>query len=188
MGSPRRADSGFALVELGIALCVLVLAITGVCTLLPVAQRAVSAGRDQTMATWLATQRLEDLRALQWSVDDAGVPVSDMTTDLSVAPFSGGGTGLLPSPTDALDVNRPGFVDYLDQNGQWVGTGAVPPGAAVYIRRWQITADTDAPADLRLLQVLVTTVRREAGLSSGTARLPHLVDALVVTLRTRVVS
>ena len=184
----RPDDRGFAILEVGVALCLLSLVAVGICGVLPIAVRAVRSGGEQSMAMWLAVQRLEDLCALPWTRDDMGLPVSDTTTDLSVEPFVSGGTGLQASPADALDANRPGFVDYLDGTGRWVGTGAVPPPTAVYIRRWSVVPAASAPADAVLLQVLVTSVRREAGLSASTLRLPHLVDALVATMRTRVVS
>src|SRR4029079_1876548 len=81
-----------------------------------------STSRNDTLATVLAEQKLEQLRALAYGFDMAGLPVSDINTDTSVSPpAADGGTGLQPSPGTALQQNTVGFVDHVDRNGAIVG-------------------------------------------------------------------
>lgn len=182
-----RTDAGFTLVELLIAIAILSSIAAGVAGLFGVAIKTTEGARVQTATVALAIQKMEQLRALTWGFDAAGVGrVTDSTTDLSVEPSTGSGSGLSPSPPGTLDSNIAGFVDYLDKNGRWVGTGASPPGQAVFIRRWSVDALAGAPDDTLLLQVLVTTVIREAtGWAGGGVRPRLRDDALFVTFKTR---
>lgn len=186
--SSRRHDAGFTIVEVLIAMMLISLMALGVAELFGVAIKATHAARNQTSTAILASQKMEQLRALTWGYDSlgTGLPVTDTTTDLSYEPAVNSGEGLNPSPNGSLDSNTPGYVDYVDSRGQWVGTGATPPAGAVYIRRWSIEPLPMNPNNTVVLQVLVTTVRREAQASAagGTRRrLPD--DSLVVTVKTR---
>ena len=108
---------------------------------------------------------MEQLRSLTWGFDaeGQGLPVSDTTTNLAVYPPTQTGTGLNPSPANSLDQNTAGFVDFLDANGTWVGTGTTPPAGAVYVRRWSIEPLPTNPNNTLVIQVLVTPVVNEAG-------------------------
>ena len=182
---PPPADRGFTLIEVLVALVLLTVAATGLSVLFVVSLRDARAARDQTMAMVLGVERMEELRGLTWGLDATGGPMTDVTTDLGRSPPDAAGNGLGPSPANSLDVSTPGYVDYLDGRGQWVGTGATPPAAAVYIRRWQIETLPGAP-DTLLLRVLVTTRVRDApSLSSGQPRTRRADEALIVTLKTR---
>ena len=71
-----------------------------------------------TVATMLASQKMEQLRALAWTWDALGLPISELTTDTTVVPpSSSGGTGLSASPPGTLGTNTPGYCDFLDENG-----------------------------------------------------------------------
>jgi type II secretory pathway pseudopilin PulG len=171
-----------------IAMSILAIAAIGVVPLFGVAIQAATGARLQTSTVALASQKMEQLRALTWGFDDRGpgFPISDTTTDLTQDPPTGGGRGLNPSPPNSLDASLVGYVDYLDARGQRVGTGAVPPPAAVFIRRWNIRPLPANPGDTLILQVLVTTVAREARLAGAAGpRRRHGDDALVATLKTR---
>jgi hypothetical protein len=163
---------------------------TGVAGLFGVAARATRAARDGTWTVALATQKLEELRGLTWSFDVAtGARISDTTTDLSHDPPTGGGSGLAASPPAALLANTAGYVDFLDANGRWVGTGATPPAAAVYVRRWRIQPLAADPDDAVVLQVFVGTVTDRAQVAQAganpAARLSG--DTLLTTVRMRAV-
>jgi hypothetical protein len=136
----------------------------------------------------MAEQKLEQLRSPTWGFDlqGQGLPVSDTTTNLAVTPPTHTGSGLNPSPTDALEQNTAGFVDFLNANGAWVGTGTTPPAAAVYIRRWSIQPLPTNPNNTLIIQVLVTPVASEmARVQSAFTRTRMAGDSLLVTVRTR---
>jgi hypothetical protein len=141
--------------------------------------------RSTTVATILAEQKLEQLRALAWGFDGGGRPVSDLSTDTAIAPESPeGGTGLQVSPAAALQQNTPGFVDYLSASGQIVGRGSEPPRQAVYTRRWSIEWVAGGSDSALLLQVLVTGIRNRGEADRGNVnRLPG--EARVATVKVR---
>ena len=157
----RRA-AGFALVEVLMAACLVITVAVAVSQISAAAVRASYAARVRTLAAMLAAQKMEQLRSLRWSRTRIGtpavsVPVSDVSTDLSSDPPTDAGRGLSPSPAGTLDSNVPFYVDYLDAGGTWVGHGATPPGAAVYVRRWAVQPLESDPDDILVLQVIVTT-------------------------------
>jgi prepilin-type N-terminal cleavage/methylation domain-containing protein len=185
-GGRATGDAGFTLIEVFIAMMLITIMALGVAQLFGLAIRSTQAARYQTSTTILASQKLEQLRALTWGFDATGIglPVSDTTTDLTVEPPSNSGNGLNPSPVNTLDVNTVGYVDYLDARGQWVGNSAAPPATALYIRRWNITPLPTNPNNTLILQVLVTTVHRErTAVAMPRVRLAD--DALVTTIKTR---
>ena len=162
--------------------------VTGVLTmaqLLSIATASNVSSRRTTIATILAEQKLEQLRALSWGFDPAGVPVSDSSADTTVEPESPiGGTGLQLSPATALQRNTPGFVDHLSASGRIVGRDGEPPGQAVYTRRWSIEPLSAGPDSAIILQVLVTGSRNRRNADQGNVgRLPG--EARVVTVKAR---
>ena len=184
----RYRDDGFSLIEVLVAMIVVVPAVIGSAVMVTLAACAIRDARLESTAIVLASQKLEQLRALEWNTDDVngGSASSDTTTDLTRDPPVSGGLGLTPSPTGALGTNVPGFVDFLDVGGQWVGTGAMPPPRATFIRRWAVTPLPASGGDSLALQVLVTTVTRDGQVTRRPARRPRLPgEALVATVRTR---
>jgi len=179
---------GFSLVETLVAMGLLTTVSLGVAQLFALSTRANVIAKGQTSTTAMAEQKLEQLRALTWGFDltGQGLPLSDTTTNLAVMPPMHDGSGLNPSPSDALEQNTPGFVDFLNGNGAWVGTGSTPPASAVYIRRWSITPLPTNPNNTLVIQVLVTPVTSEqARATSAFTRTRMAGDALLVTVRTR---
>ncbi len=140
--------------------------------------------RGGTYATILAEQKMEQLRSLMWGYDLLGLPLSDTTTDVSAMPPTNGGSGLSPSPAGSLTQNMAGYVDYLDQDGKWIGSGAAVPKGTVYIRRWSIEPLPTNPNNTLILQVLVTRRTSRGTADQGSvARLPE--EARLVTVKTR---
>jgi len=176
-------DRGFTLAEVCVAIVLLALAVAGVAQMISFAKRATWAARVQTTATILATQKLEQLRSLLWNVDAAGQRLSDVVTDLSRQPPTNGGAGLGASSAGAIDANTPGYVDFLNGRGEWVGTGSTAPPTATFIRRWSIRPLPEDPADTLILQVLVTTVTGDRHAPTPRRRLGQ--DALVTTMLSR---
>ena len=184
-GSPIPALHGFSLIEVVVAMSLLATALASVAQLLAVASRANATARDVTLASVLAQQKLEQLRALAWGFDSTELRLSDLTTDLSVDPPNlGGGVGLGASPADTLSENVTGFVDYLNASGAWIGTGAMPPSGTVYVRRWSVEPLANSPTDTLILEVVVAHARRKksAG-ASASAWVAN--DAHLVAVKTR---
>ncbi len=179
----RSHDAGFTLIEICVAMALLALAATGVAQMFGVAIAATEGARVQSSTTMLASQKLEQLRALTWAVDAGGLPLGDGTTNLAVEPHTTGGPGLSISPSNVLDVSTAGYVDYLSFRGEWVGTGATPPATARYIRRWSVRPLPEDPGNTLILQVLVTTVGRDRQAHGPRRRLAG--DALVTTIVSR---
>ena len=155
-----RLDRGFSLVEVAVALLLLMTVVTGLVPMMTMSVRAVRDARTQSMAAALAVQKLEQLRALCWAFDELGIRVSDVMTRVSRDPFGAGGPGLGTSPPDALDRASPGFSDYLDRWGSWVGESDPVPPAAVFRRRWAVRPAPGAGGDSLVLQVVVEPVAR----------------------------
>lgn len=186
-GGADTNDRGLTLVEVCLAMLILSTAALAAARLSVVSLNMVVAARLQSETTVLAVQKVEQLRSLAWRFVDVGAlqPVGDSSTDLSQEPMTGGGGGLSPSPTGTLSTNTPGYVDYVDKHGRWVGTGPVPPGSAVFIRRWNIAPLPSSPSDSLVLRVLVTTVVRGSQSSPTSPRRRLAGDAAVVTVLTR---
>jgi len=137
LGSPR----GFSLIEVTVAAAVLAGAVLSAAQLFAVATAATVDARTAGEGTVLAWQKLEQLRSLAFTIDGAGQPITDTTTDIAAVPErTFGGTGLSPSPVWALTRDTPGYVDYLDARGVSLGGGVRPPDGARYRRRWAIEA------------------------------------------------
>ena len=179
---------GFSLIEVLVSMGLLTAVSLGVAQLFALSTRANLIAKGATSTTAMAEQKLEQLRGLTWGFDTAGqgLPVSDTTTNLTVTPPTHDGSGLNPSPSDSLEQNTNGFVDFLDGGGTWVGTGSTPPATAVYIRRWSIQPLPTNPNNTLVIQVLVTPVTSEqARVESQFTRTRMAGDALLVTVRTR---
>jgi prepilin-type N-terminal cleavage/methylation domain-containing protein len=153
--TPRRA-SGFTLLEVLIALTLLTGSLLVVAQLMVVAVRAGEASKETSMATALAAQKIEQLRSLAWGMAPDGATADDVECDVAFWPDRpSGGPGLALSPPDSLSDNTPGYVDYLDSAGRWIGSGSSPPGPAAFVRRWSIEpAGPSSPATL-VLRVVV---------------------------------
>lgn len=180
----RVEDCGFTLTDVLVAMLILMSGAMAAAGLFIVSAASTRTALVETQTTVLAAAKMEQLQSLVWSYDSGGAPVSDMSTDLSVEPATNAGVGLRASPVDALDRSCPGYVDYLDAGGRWVGTGPVPPRGAVYLRRWSIQPLAHFPGDALVLQVLVTTVVRDASrITTASAR--RAPDASLATVRLR---
>ena len=184
----NSSSRGFSLVEVLVSMGLLTAVSLGVAQLFALSTRANLIAKGQTSTTAMAEQKVEQLRGLTWGFDlqGQGLPLSDTTTNLAVYPPAHNGSGLNPSPADALEQNTAGFVDFLDGNGTWVGTGTTPPSSAVYIRRWSIQPLPTNPNNTLVIQVLVTPIALEATrVQTAYTRTRMVGDALLVTVRTR---
>jgi prepilin-type N-terminal cleavage/methylation domain-containing protein len=182
------SNRGFSLVEVLVAMGLLTAVSLGVAQLFALSTRNTLTAKGQTSTTAMAQQKMEQLRALTWGFDLAGqgLPVTDTTSNVAVTPPTNNGSGLNPSPSDSLERNTEGFVDFLDASGQWVGTGTNTPANATYIRRWSITPLPTNPNNTIVIQVLVTPVASEnARVESAFTRTRMSGDALLISVKTR---
>jgi prepilin-type N-terminal cleavage/methylation domain-containing protein len=186
--SSSSSSRGFSLVEVLVSMGLLTAVSLGVAQLFALSTRNTLTAKGQTSTTAMAQEKMEQLRGLTFGFDLAGqgLPVTDTTTNVAVSPVTGNGTGLNPSPSDSLERNTEGFVDFLDANGQWVGTGTTTPSRAAYIRRWSITPLPTNPNNTVVFQVLVTPAASEAArVESRYTRTRMSGDALLITVKTR---
>lgn len=157
--------------------------------LIATALGAMERARDQSMTTLLAASKLDQLRALDWAFVPAGggavLAASDLGTDLSGAWPGPGGAGLAPSPADSLTQDTPGYVDFLDREGRWVGAGPGVPQAARYVRRWAVAPAPWDPLNGLVLWVMASPLdaERAAGPRQAGVRLPG--EAWVTGVRAR---
>jgi prepilin-type N-terminal cleavage/methylation domain-containing protein len=183
-----NSAQGFSLVEVVVAMAILTVVSLGVAQLFAASTRINIIARGQTSTTMLAEQKIEQIRSLTWGFDSSGegLPVSDTTSNLTIYPTDQSGTGMNPTPANALEENTTGCVDFVDANGTWVGTGSTPPATAVYIRRWSIQPLPTNPNNTLIIQVLVTPIANEAARkTTGNARLRMPGDTLLMTVKTR---
>lgn len=146
----RQVDTGISLVETLVATVIFVVGVAALVPLITGSIRSTRAARDTGMATWMAWQKLEELRGLIYARDLTGVPLTDTWTDTTQEPaVHAGGTGLGPSPSSSLVQDTPGYVDYLRQDGSRL------PAAGVYVRRWAIEPAGEGPDDLIRIAVAV---------------------------------
>lgn len=185
---PGGRARGFSLVEVLISMAIFTTVSIGVAQLFAISAKANLVARGLTSTTAMAEQKMEQLRAMTWgfATDGTGLPISDNTSNLSVTPATATGSGLNPSPSNALEQNVTGFCDFLDGSGAWVATGTVAPSTAVYVRRWAIVPLPTNPNNTLILQVLVTPLVNERirGDAAGPrTRMPG--DALLIGVKTR---
>jgi Tfp pilus assembly protein PilV len=137
------ADRGFTIVESLVTLAFVSALTAGLSGLLVVAIRSSNEAKSDTVASFLATWKIEQLRSLVAS--SASFPLSS---------------------TGVLDTNVPGFFDLADAEGRVVGeTGST---RASFSRRWSIRGHPADPllrfvlevrvVDLQSRDVMLTTV------------------------------
>jgi hypothetical protein len=150
-----------------VATTLLFVAVAALSGLSLMATQANLSARTTTCAALLASQKIEQLRALTWRYDALGQPQSD--------------AGLAVSPVDALERNTTGYCDFLDANGTPIASGTSPPVGAIFVRRWSIQPLPSNPANALVFQVVVKRVKSG---NSGAA-IVFGDEAALATVRTR---
>jgi type II secretory pathway pseudopilin PulG len=179
-------DAGFSLVEVMVATGLLAGALVALAQLFAISTKSNQIAKSGTFTQILAEQKMEQLRGLAWGFDPLGLPVSDTTTDTATSPEKlTGGKGLSPSPSNTLQANTDGYVDYLDAQGNVLGDGGtVIPDGTAFIRRWYVEPLPTNPNNTLILQVLVTRNRDRGTADAGSVRrLPE--EARLITVKTR---
>jgi hypothetical protein len=175
----RKAQAGLTVMETMIALAMLVIVATGVMGLAAVAVSTTETqGHLAARTAEYSQDKMEQLLALKFcdGVTDttqfpaitvpAGTGLAGCTNLAAATPTASAGGGL------SLTAPTAGYVDYLDANGNLVGSGA----NWEYIRVWQITVPAGS-VGLKQISVL-TQARRAVG---GGLTLPQ---STVVALKT----
>jgi prepilin-type N-terminal cleavage/methylation domain-containing protein len=182
-GTSGASDQhGFTLLEVLVAVGIFAVMALGLAQLLGVAIRATQIARSRTATALLASQKIEQLRALAWEVHADGARVSDTTSDLSRDPPIASGWGLQPTASSTLSGNVSGYVDFVDAGGRWVGTGTTVPAGTAYVRRWAVLAPSDDPDDTRVFVVRAMPIA-DVLRQPTPARSPE--ETVLVAIRTR---
>ena len=185
MRTPRGADTGLTLVEVVVAIAVFTIVSLGAAHLLVWVMRAMWSSGAATIALAAAQAKLEELQSLAWRWDESGNRVSDLDTNVAGGIPASGGRGLAASPANTLEENVDGYVDDLDDRGQWVGTGTRPPDSAAFVRRWHVRALGAAPEDTLVFRVLVIPLSNDP--ASGRVMSGRAAgESMLTTARTRV--
>ena len=122
----------------------LVLLLTmGAAELIVVALASTRDTGEETAASLLALQKIEELRAADWT-----------------------STAMVPSPAESLDVSIAEYSDLVDGRGQQVAAVGPTP-STVFVRRWNIQPLASGAATGVVVRVLVTTPRRERTSHAG---------------------
>jgi type II secretory pathway pseudopilin PulG len=181
----HNSQAGFSLAEVLVATGLLASALIALAQLFAIATTTNAAARNSTITMMLSEQKIEQLRALQYTFDRAGLPVQDTETDLAVyPPAATGGKGLSPHTDNTIQANTNGYVDYLDHWGRTLGGGTVIPGDTAFIRRWSVEPLPTNPNNVIILQVLVTRQRdRGTGDLGSVSRGPQ--EARLMTIKSR---
>jgi prepilin-type N-terminal cleavage/methylation domain-containing protein len=162
-----HSPQGFSLIEVMVASAILGCAVLSVAQLMAAAISATAGAREVSEATFLAWQKIDQLRSLAYAFDDAGVPVTDVSTDTAAQPEqAGGGTGLRPSGVGTLHRDTAGYVDYLDAMSQPLGGGDRAPRGTRYRRRWAVEPAAGVP-DALVLRVRVFAAAGNAELAGA---------------------
>jgi prepilin-type N-terminal cleavage/methylation domain-containing protein len=179
------ADAGFSILEVLVAITITAVAVAGLAQMFAISARANTSARMTTYASVLAQQKMEQLRGLTWGFDLVGLPLSDYSTNVTVAPEApSDGVGLTQSPADSLEKNFGGYFDFLDSYGNSLGGGESAPSGTAYVRRWSIEPLPSNPNNTLILQVLVTQPKdRGADPAARTRRLPD--EARIISVKTR---
>ena len=160
-------------------------ALVALAQLFAIATATNAAARSSTITMMLAEQKIEQLRALQYTFDRAALPVQDTETDLAVyPPAATGGKGLSPSTENTLQANTDGYVDYLDSSGRTLGGGTVIPDNTAFIRRWSVEPLPTNPNNVIILQVMVTR-QRDRGLGNAGSVSRGAQEARLMTIKSR---
>jgi prepilin-type N-terminal cleavage/methylation domain-containing protein len=177
-------NRGFSLIEVLIATTVTTIGTLALAQLCAMSMQMNQDARATTFATVLASQKMEQLRALAWTSDALGVPISDLATDTTVAPHSSvGGTGLNVSPPGTLGVNTRGYCDFLDENGRTLGGGTAPPSTAAFVRRWSIAPVPPVVTDTLAIQVSVIRIGSRRSVEGSTVTGPDEVRLFGIKTR-----
>jgi type II secretory pathway pseudopilin PulG len=175
-GKPRHSESGLTLIETVIALGLLLVVAVGVLGLGAIAMATTeNQGHLMARTAEYAQDKMEQLLALKFC--DATSDTTVLPTNSAggqglagcAAPLNNNGTGTGGGSNPSAPVA--GFVDYLDDSGNLLTTGA---NGWKYIRVWQISSANAA----NTVKQITVTVKASSQIASGGALPQSTVTAL----------
>ena len=146
-------DEGMSLIETVGALTLLLIAAAGLLSMDSIATKVTeNYGHLSSRTTEYGQDKMEQLLVLSWGDEVSNTAVFPATPS--------GGTGLKVGGSSDPNTPATGYVDYLDQNGQWLASGAGAPANWYYKRVWQVTSPS---ANLKQVTVTVSVKSAFAG-------------------------
>ena len=146
-------------------------------------------GREDKIAKKARLEQIEPMEVVQqYTIDFHNILEKFNCLPPSIEPTATGGPGLSPSPEGTLEYDTPYYVDYLNADGLWIGSGGAPTPGTVYIRRWAVDPLPTNPGDTLVLRVLTTTLKQElqrASRGAGGPRGRLTADSWMVSVKTR---
>ena len=155
----RSSEAGVSLIETLIAMALLLVSIAGLGSLGIVGLTTTeNQGHLAARATEYAQDKMEQLLVLAYG---------DTTSDTRVFPAtSTGGTGLAIGGSANPAAPTAGYVDYLDQNGNLLPTGASAPAAWFYVRVWSISSPSTNLKQISVTATVASSLGRQQTPSS----------------------
>ena len=150
--NPHSNEAGVSLIETLAATALILIAIAGMGSMGVVGMTSTeNQGHLAARCTEYAQDKMEQLLVLAWTDTDA---------DTRVFPAAAvGGTGLAVGGSSVTAAPAAGYVDYLDQSGNLLPSGAGVPDNWYYVRAWSV-----ASPSVNLKRITVTaTVRSTLG-------------------------
>ena len=162
----RTGEAGVSLIETLAATALILVAIAGMGSMGVVGMTTTeNEGHLAARCTEYAQDKMEQLLVLAWT---------DIDADTRVFPAAAvGGTGLAVGGSAVAAAPAIGYVDYLDQSGNLMASGAGVPANWFYVRVWSVTSPS-----VNLKQITVTSTVRS---TLGGARPP---SSTVTSLKT----
>ena len=125
IGRPGADQRGMTLVEIMVAVAIIGLGLVAVSAAIPLASYGIGEGNKLSTATFLANQRLEQIRNARWevgppAVDNLGTSADDMT-----APANGAGTTFPDEAQMAAPYANYGRTVRITNCGAGAGCGGI---------------------------------------------------------------
>jgi prepilin-type N-terminal cleavage/methylation domain-containing protein len=176
----RGSQAGMTLIEMMIALAILLIVASGLMGLAVVATVTTeNQGHLATRTAEYAQDKMEQLMSLKFGDVSSDTISLNCVLYLVNTDCSAGAAGLAVG--GSLDFSAPvdDYVDYLDNEGNPLGGGAVAPDEWFFMRVWEIT---NPGGDTTLKQITVSCRTRY---QVGTMESGNLLASTVTSLKTQ---
>jgi prepilin-type N-terminal cleavage/methylation domain-containing protein len=134
----EQPQAGFTLAEVLVAMLILATALASLAQLFGVGMRTNMSAHRVTITSMLAAQKVEELAALAWGVDERGRPIGGLPATLS-------------------------DTEHLDAAGNVVGRGSSPPDSTTYVRQWWVSPLPSSGGATLVFEVFARRVGERGG-------------------------